>query len=180
MMKLAANSFKSLIIALVLYSGLSIAKENPRHIVSGLSLSSPAFSQGTAIPGVFTCDDRNINPPLRIGNVPTRSKSLALIVDDPDAPRGDWVHWLVWNISPATRILPQQAKLAGVLTGVNSFSHFYYDGPCPPQGRHRYFFRLYALDTRLTLPKTTSRQILENAMQGHILATATLMGTYTH
>lgn len=148
-----------------------------------LELTSPAFSEGQPIPRQYSCDGADISPPLAWRNVPDDAASLALIMDDPDAPRGDWVHWVIYNLPPALSSLPadvpRQATLDnGGVQGANSWNRSGYGGPCPPRGVHRYFFKLYALDTLLDLgPGATKAQLLQ-AMQGRILAEGRLMGTY--
>lgn len=146
--------------------------------MSTLTLSSPAFKHHEHIPSKFTCDGADVNPQLLIGNVPSGTKSLALIVDDPDAPRGTWVHWVVWNIAPDSKEIKEGTVPAGAHQGMNDFRQLVYGGPCPPSGTHRYFFKLYALDTVLSLGANASKANLERAMQGHILARAELIGLY--
>lgn len=148
------------------------------------SFSSPAFGHGQPIPAVYTCKGRDISPPLTWSDLPQGTKSLALIMDDPDAPMGTWVHWVIYNI-PSTRTgleeaIPSEERLAdGSLQGKNSWRRIGYGGPCPPSGTHRYYFRLYALDSMLSLaPGATKEQLLQ-AMQGHILAEAEWMGTFS-
>lgn len=141
-------------------------------------LTSPAFNHGSQIPSKYTCDGENINPHLVIHGVPERAKSLALLMEDPDAPAGLWVHWVVWDISPETKEIREHTAPNGAWEGVNSGGEQGYTGPCPPPGIHRYFFRLFALDSRLKLPEESTKEELETAMVGHILATAELMGTY--
>lgn len=143
-----------------------------------LKLSSPAFNYGTLIPSKYTCDGDDINPPLAIHGVPADAKSLALVMDDPDAPARLWVHWVVWDFPPETSEIREHTLPHGAAQGINSWKKNAYGGPCPPSGTHRYFFRLYALDTKLHLPEQTHKDDLERAMEGHILATAELMGTY--
>jgi Raf kinase inhibitor-like YbhB/YbcL family protein len=150
----------------------------PRSSPSTNHLRSPtstAFREGEPIPAKYTCEGRDINPPLDIGDIPEKAKSLALIVDDPDAPRKTWVHWLVWNI-PITHHLKEDTVPGE--QGWNSFKRFSYGGPCPPSGTHRYFFKVYALDTLLKLTSQTSQKELEQAMNEHILAFGELMGVY--
>jgi Raf kinase inhibitor-like YbhB/YbcL family protein len=142
------------------------------------SLTSPVFEQGTAIPTRYTCDGDNINPPLRIAGTPPTARALALIVDDPDAPSGIWSHWLLWNMDPAKTEILERSVPSGCTQGTNNFDRLAYGGPCPPSGRHRYFFRLYALDERLDLGPEADRSMLLKAMQGHILVQTELMGTY--
>ncbi|MEJ5240861.1 MAG: YbhB/YbcL family Raf kinase inhibitor-like protein [Anaerolineales bacterium] len=150
----------------------------------GFSFSSPAFGHGQPIPPVYTCKGRDISPPLMWSDLPQGTKSLALIMDDPDAPMGTWVHWVIYNIPPTRtgleEAIPADERLAdGSLQGKNSWRRIGYGGPCPPSGTHRYFFRLYALDSMLSLaPGATKEQLLQ-AMQGHILAQAEWMGTFS-
>jgi hypothetical protein len=120
-----------------------------------------------------------MNPPLSISEVPAQAKSIALIMDDPDAPVGTWVHWVLWNVDPKTAQIPEKAGKLGV-DGTNSFRRPGYGGPCPPRGhgKHRYFFKIYALDTILPLKPGSGKADLENAMQGHVIDSAELMGTY--
>jgi hypothetical protein len=141
-------------------------------------ISSPAFQNNGDIPQKYTCDGIDVNPPLKIDNVPSETKSLALIVDDPDAPMGTWVHWVVWNIDPKTAEIQEDAVPKGALLGVNDFRKNDYGGPCPPSGRHRYFFKLYALDRILNLGMTAKKADIESAMKGHILSEAQIIGLY--
>ena len=148
-----------------------------------LSLSSTAFSNEQSIPRKYTCDGNNTSPPLNWTNAPENTKSFALIVDDPDAPSGTWVHWVIYNIPATTNKfaedIPAHIQLPdGSLQGMNSWPKLGYGGPCPPSGTHRYYFKLYALDNTLTLASGASKAALMAAMQGHILAQAELMGTY--
>jgi hypothetical protein len=145
---------------------------------TALEITSPDFSNGGDIPSRFTCQGRNDNPGLRFNNIPENAKSLALILDDPDAPRGTFNHWLVWNITTDTKEFTTGSTPQGIATGTNDAGKTGYFGPCPPSGVHRYYFRLYALDKTLDLPKTTKRGALDKALKGHILAQATLMGRY--
>ncbi len=140
-----------------------------------MELTSPAFKHNQFIPPEFTCQGEDINPELMISNLPAQTKSLALIVDDPDAPGGVWVHWVVFNIAPVSRIPAN--SVPGTLGG-NTDGGKKYHGPCPPSGVHRYFFKLYAIDALLNLKEGVSKGQLEQAMQGHILASAQLIGLY--
>jgi hypothetical protein len=144
-------------------------------------ITSPDFTPGGLIPAQFTADGANIPPTLNMEGVPATAKSLVLIVDDPDAPSGTFTHWLVWNIPPTSKTLGAHSRDGAGLdsTGTNDFGETKYKGPHPPSGTHRYFFKLSALDTTLQLPPGALRKQLEAAMQGHILATATLMGRYS-
>jgi Raf kinase inhibitor-like YbhB/YbcL family protein len=154
-----------------------------QEVPMSISLTSSAFQPGQDIPADYTCKGRDISPALSWGEPPAGTQSLALIMDDPDAPMGTWVHWVIFNIPAASRGLaegvPSGGKLAdGSLQGNNSSRNQGYNGPCPPSGTHRYFFKLYALDAALELnPGATKEQLLA-AMQGHILAQGELMGTF--
>ncbi len=132
------------------------------------------FSNGEKIQSEYTCDGQDKIPPLQISEVPATTKSLALIMDDPDAPMGTWDHWILWNITPDTKLIDKQMGVAGK----NSWGKTNYGGPCPPSGTHRYYFKLFALDILLDLPAGSNKTALEKAMKGHILAEATLMGKY--
>ncbi len=143
-----------------------------------LKISSPAFENNTAIPQRYTCDGADMNPPLVMDSVPPAARSLALIVDDPDAPGRVWVHWVVWNIDPSRLEIAENSVPAGAAQGMNDFRKHEYGGPCPPSGTHRYFFKLYALDTVLNLPSSSAKADLERAMKGHIIGQAQLVGTY--
>lgn len=142
-----------------------------------MKLESPNFRNGGMIPPEFTCDGSNLSPTLLISDVPSSAQSLALIMDDPDAPMGTFVHWVVWNIPPTTAEIQKGAKPAGVL-GRSGFGKAGYGGPCPPSGTHRYYFKLYALSTPLGLKEGSSKEDLLEAMKGCVLSEAMLMGTY--
>jgi len=149
-----------------------------------MELKSPAFAHGAPIPLEYTCDGKDISPPLSFTGTAPGTRSLALIADDPDAPVGTWIHWVAWNIPAGAGSLPanlpkKEALQDGTRQGINDFQSAGYGGPCPPSGTHRYFFRLYALDVTLDLPATTIRKDLDRAMRGHILAQAELLGTYS-
>ena len=146
-------------------------------------IKSSAFVEGGMIPSKYTCDERDISPPLEWKDVPAGVKSFALICDDPDAPGGIWVHWVVYNIpSNISRleenIKPEPGAKNTMLQGSNSWSRTGYGGPCPPSGTHRYYFKLYALDEMLSLKPGMSKMQLLDAMKGHVLAEAQLMGKY--
>ena len=152
-----------------------------------MHISSTAFANQGAIPSRFTCQGADLSPPLAWADVPAGAKSLALIVDDPDAPdpaapRMTWVHWVLYNMPPQATGLGEavstKALPPGTLAGQNDWQHGSYNGPCPPIGRHRYFHRLFALDTVLPDLKSPTKAALEKAMHGHILARAELVGTY--
>ena len=164
---------------------ISCAKQEPREEqiqieqtrVVNMKLTSSAFSHNGSIPSEYTCDGSDLSPPLSISDVPSNAKSLALISDDPDAPVGTWDHWVVFNIPPLTKEIPKGKEPSGI-AGKNSWGRTGYCGPCPPSVTHRYFFKLYDLDTILNLPAGSSKKQVETAMQGHILAKAELMGLY--
>ncbi len=141
-------------------------------------LSSPSFQHNQMIPSKYTCDGEDVNPALRIEAMPPQTKSLALVVDDPDAPSGMWVHWIVWNIDPAIAEIPESSLPAGAEQGTSDFRKTAYGCPCPPSGTHRYFFKLYALDGMMNLPRATNKAGLEKAMKGRILGQAELIGLY--
>ena len=148
------------------------------------TITSPAFASGAGIPKPYTCQGADISPAIAWSGDPTQTVSFALIVDDPDAPVGTWVHWVMWNIPPSVHQLAENVAKhdrldSGAVQGRNDFRKIGYNGPCPPPGNtHRYYFRLYALDGKLTLAPGASRKELDAAMQGHVLAQAEYMGTY--
>ena len=143
-----------------------------------LKITSPAFQNNGPIPRQYTCDGKDINPPLMIENCPQGTKSLALIVDDPDAPVGIWVHWVLWNIDPNVKEIKENAVPTGAVEGMNDFKTHQYGGPCPPSGTHRYFFKVYALDTMLSISPNAQKSELEKAMKEHILAQGQMIGLY--
>jgi Raf kinase inhibitor-like YbhB/YbcL family protein len=147
-----------------------------------MKLTSSAFGQGEKIPAIYTCDGDNVNPPLEITGVPHDAKSLVLIMDDPDVPKsvredGMWDHWVVFNIPPETRIIEENSEPEGT-AGIGTNGETGYFGPCPPDREHRYFFKLFALNTTLDLPEKSTKAAVENAMAGHVLFHAELMGRY--
>ncbi len=159
------------------------SKTNPKEAFL-MKLTSPAFEEGQPIPQRHTCDGDDVSPPLAWTAAPAGTRSFALICDDPDAPIGNWVHWVIWSIPAASTELPEMVAPTDMLPGgarqgLNDFRRVGYGGPCPPPGRpHRYFFKLYALDAELNLaPRATKRDLLR-AMGSHVLAEAELMGTY--
>ena len=143
--------------------------------VKPLTVNSSAFENNTLIPAKYTCDGADVNPPLTVKGIPEGTKSLVLIVDDPDAVTGMWVHWVVWNIPPTGNIA--EDAVPGT-EGLSTYRQQAYGGPCPPYGTHRYFFKVYALDTLLELSLNSTKQDVEKAMQGHVLAEGTLIGLY--
>jgi Raf kinase inhibitor-like YbhB/YbcL family protein len=144
--------------------------------VAGFEITSDAFEEGGTIPSRHTCDGQNVSPPLSFAGAPPGTRSLALVVDDPDAPVGTFTHWLAWGIDPGVGGLAEGQ--AAPREGRNGFGTTGYAGPCPPQGRHRYFFHLHALDGELELEPGADRDQLEGALEGHVLETAVLMGGY--
>ena len=151
---------------------------------SGFRIESAAFKEGAGIPVRFTCEGEDVSPALTWNGAPAGTRSFALIVEDPDAPGGVWTHWVVYNLPAQTKAMdenqPKQAQLPnGALQGLSSFGRVGYGGPCPPPGpAHRYFFRLYALDTVLSLEPGAGKQQVLDAMKGHILGQAQLMGRF--
>ncbi|HOO40687.1 MAG TPA: YbhB/YbcL family Raf kinase inhibitor-like protein [Syntrophales bacterium] len=148
-----------------------------------MKIESPQINDGAMIPSKYTCDGKDISPPLAWKDVPDGTKSFALISDDPDAPMGTWVHWVIYNIPPDVTELeeniPREKEFKnGIVQGTNSWPKIGYGGPCPPSGTHRYYFKLYALDTMLSLKPGADKAQLFKAMAGHILAEAQLMGKY--
>ena len=151
-----------------------------KHIVKEvdyklLEVTSPVFKDDGFMPAKYTCDGENVNPPLNIEHIPEEAVSLAVIADDPDAPAGTWVHWVLWNM-PVTHHI-REKEVHG-MQGTNDFNKHGYNGPCPPGGVHHYFFKVYALDCKLDLPATATKSNLEKAMSEHILAFGELTGLY--
>jgi Raf kinase inhibitor-like YbhB/YbcL family protein len=159
------------------------ADNNPPKTMS-IQITSAAFADGQPIPAKYTCDGNNVSPPLQWTNPPANTKSFALIADDPDAPAGTWVHWVLYDLPPDTIELPEgvaktQAISNGAKQGLNSWPRLGYGGPCPPPGKpHRYSFKIYALDTMPGLKPGATKKDLLKAMEGHVLAEGQLMGTY--
>jgi len=154
-----------------------------KESIMGIQLTSSAFKEGEPIPSKFTCEGEDISPPLKWSDLPQGTKSLALISDDPDAPVGTWVHWVIYNIPPTVNELEEGIPTAkevpnGAKQGMNDFKKIGYGGPCPPSGTHRYFFKLYALDIELGLDPGATKNDLLKAIEGHILEMGQLMGTY--
>jgi hypothetical protein len=169
----------AIILTILTAAGTLLPKrQGPQPEKQAMQLSSPAFKNNKKIPSQYTCDGENINPPLRISGVPAGAQSLVLIVDDPDAPAGDWTHWTVWNIDPRASEIAENSVPAGAAEGLNDFGQTGYGGPCPPSGTHRYQFKLYALDAKLDLGENAKKKELEEALRGHTLAQATLSGLY--
>lgn len=168
-----------LIILLIGLINSSATKKN-----NNMKITSEAFLNGGTIPREFTCDGAGTNPPLNFSDIPKEARSLALIYEDPDAPRssyapdGIWIHWIVWSISPSKNSISGGETGFGI-TGTNSSGRRSYDMPCPPNGEHRYIFKLYALDSLLDLASTSVKSNLLESMQNHVLAKAELLGRYS-
>ena len=148
-----------------------------------MNITSSAFTEGGSIPSKYTCDGADVSPPLAWGGIPDSAKSLVLICDDPDAPMGTWVHWVAMNIPSSMTGFEEAVSndtltQAGVVQGITDFRRSAYGGPCPPSGTHRYYFKIYALDTSLSLGSGATKKQVEEAMAGHILAQARLIGRY--
>ena len=165
----------------------TLSSEAPAtEVTMSLELTSNAFVNGQSIPAKYACTGRNISPALSWNDPPAGTQSFALIVDDPDAPMGTWVHWVLFNIPADARSLQEDLPITGknvdpnaIYVGKNSSGNIGYDGPCPPSGTHRYYFKLYALDTTVNLlPGATKEQVLKE-MEGHILTQGELMGTFS-
>jgi Raf kinase inhibitor-like YbhB/YbcL family protein len=172
------KGFVALLSIVILFLFISNVKSKETGKMNALEISSSVFENNGNIPAKYTCTGKDVNPPLLIENVPAKAKSLALIVDDPDAPGGSWVHWVVWNISPGTGKINENSVPAGAMQGLNDFRRNDYGGPCPPSGTHRYFFKVYALDTVLSLNPNSTKSDVEKAIKGHIIAQAQLVGLY--
>jgi Raf kinase inhibitor-like YbhB/YbcL family protein len=159
------------------------AADKPKENSGVVKLTSAAFKEGQPIPATYTCKGVNVSPPLEWSGVPKTARTIAIIADDPDAPSGTWVHWVLYNL-PADNIglvenLPATESLkAGGFQGKNDFGRIGYSGPCPPSGTHRYFFKMYALDAELPLKAGATKAEVEKAMAGHIVAQGQLMGTF--
>lgn len=144
-----------------------------------LQIHSEAFKDSQPIPAKYTCDGENISPPLQWTGIPKGTKSLVLIVDDPDAPKKTWTHWVVFNIDPTLTEIKEGEYPKGSYQGINDFKHPSYGGPCPPSGSHRYYFKLFALNDTLKLSPGATKEQVEKAMQLHIIGQAQLIGTYS-
>lgn len=156
------------------------AQPAPQQASKAMVITSTAFAAGEPIPAQYTCTGADTSPPLAWADAPAEAQSFALIFDDPDAPGGTWVHWLLFNLPADTRSLTENtAPPNGTRTGKNSWGRTDYGGPCPPSGTHRYLFKLYALDTPLNLDNGATKTELLSAMDGHILAETSLMGTFS-
>jgi Raf kinase inhibitor-like YbhB/YbcL family protein len=176
---------KILIWILIFTTDICIAQIELKQVEGNMNitLKSGAFKEGEFIPKKFTCDGENVSPPLEWGEIPKGTKSIAIICDDPDAPRGTWVHWVIYNIPPSTISLqeniPYEKVLEdGTIQGKNDFRKIGYGGPCPPNGIHRYFFKIYALSVTLALAPGLTKGELLHAMEEHIISEGKLMGKY--
>ncbi len=177
-----------LAVLLIIVVGLQSMRRSQREIAAPtpssheqeqFDLASSAFSAGGSIPVKYTCDGENVRPPLSIRNVPSGTKSLAIVMYDPDAPGGNFVHWLAWNISPETKEIQDGTLPEEVTEGTTSYRSVGYQGPCPPGGSHRYVFRMYALRTILSLGNKTTREDLETAINTYVITQTELIGRYT-
>jgi Raf kinase inhibitor-like YbhB/YbcL family protein len=165
----------------IIASAFAIAVTTIASFAAGgakMKITSSAFQEGATIPSKFTCDGADASPPLQIADIPSGAESLALIVDDPDAPSGLFTHWIVWNLSPQTSTVAEGSAPKGV-QGTNDFGKSGYGGPCPPSGTHRYYFKIFALDRELDLSSGAKRTQLDAAMKGHVVAHGELMGRYS-
>ncbi len=174
-----------LILCVLLAGGAcSASHDHRKEAPMGIVVTSPAFKEGTPIPTRHTCDGEDVSPALAWTGIPEGAKSIVVICDDPDAPVGTWVHWVLYNVPATAQGLPEGVAKAETLPdgsrqGLNDFGRVGYGGPCPPRGKpHRYYWRVYALDTMLSLPSRATRKAVDNAMRGHVLASGVLMGTY--
>ena len=181
-------SHKSMIVVffILLFTCYALAQNNGmdrKEGSMGIKIASSAFKDGGMIPKKYTCDGEEVSPPINWSGIPGNAKSIALISDDPDAPMGTWVHWVIFNVPADSKgfaeSVPNQETLSdGARQGINSSRKIGYDGPCPPSGTHRYYFKVYALDTMLDLSPGATKNDLLKAMEGHILAEGQLMGRY--
>jgi Raf kinase inhibitor-like YbhB/YbcL family protein len=181
------NARLNILFAVALLGGAGPASgaEQPQSTKTmNLQITSTAFAEGQPIPQKYTCQGSDISPPLAWTNIPANVKSFALIMDDPDAPVGTWVHWVLYDLPATATQMPENTPKSqqlpnGAKQGLNTWPHLGYGGPCPPPGKpHRYFFKLYALDTMLNLKPGVTKKEVEAAMKGHVLAEGQLMGTY--
>jgi Raf kinase inhibitor-like YbhB/YbcL family protein len=176
---------KNTIISCLLFFFVIILSILPYATAKGgtMKLTSPVFDEGGMIPEKYTCDGADLSPPLKWESIPEGTKSISLICDDPDAPGGTWVHWVYYDIPASTKSVPENVRAddrpgIGGTQGINDFRRIGYGGPCPPGGTHRYYFKLYALDTLLNLPSGATKKQLVKAMENHIVGQVQLMGKY--
>ncbi len=161
----------------------TMQEKKEKDVNMQFKITSQAFEDGGIIPKKYTCDAEDISPPLKWESVPEGTESLAIVCDDPDAPMGTWVHWVLFNITPDTKELPEKVSTTetidnGAKQGTNDFGNIGYGGPCPPGGTHRYFFKLYALDTMLNIEAGIKKADLLKAIEGHLIFETQLMGKY--
>lgn len=169
---------RKIVLMLVLFIFSLAPSHGQEASKSFFKIISPAFQNHGKIPSTYTCDGLNVNPPLKIEGVPQQTKSLALVFDDIDAPKGSYVHWILWNIAPNIKEIKENSVPEGATQGLNDFKKNHYGGPCPPRRSHRYVFKLYALDCHLDLSPHSTKTDLEKAMAGHVLAQAQWVGVY--
>ena len=182
-MKALINNINITGIVFLLLLIISCSGGESEDRVMDIKISSPAFQDGGMIPKLYSCDDKNISPPLNWSNLPPETKSIAIIVDDPDAPVGTWVHWVIYNISPDTSSLEEAVPAEKILPngayqGKNDWGRIGYGGPCPPGGTHRYFFKIYALDSVPELKPGINKAELLKAINGHIISEGKIIGKY--
>jgi Raf kinase inhibitor-like YbhB/YbcL family protein len=170
----------ALLLFIVLFGCTNNASDNGlnRREVSNMKIYSPEFNDNAMIPTKFTCQGQDINPQLLFEDIPEDAQSLVLIMDDPDAPMGTWVHWVLFNMPVDVTGIPEDSVPDNAVQGLNSWPKNNYGGPCPPSGTHRYFFKLYALDSELELDDTATKKDVEQAMQGHIIERAEYVGLF--
>ena len=177
---------KIFILILIFSADICIAQIESKQAGSNMSITikSNSFKEGELIPKKYTCDGENISPPLEWNEIPEGTKSFAIICDDPDAPMGTWVHWVIYNIPPLTNNLKENISFEkvledGTIQGKNDFGKIGYGGPCPPSGIHRYFFKIYALNDMLKLGPGSTKEELLHAMEEHIISEGKLIGKYS-
>ncbi len=182
------NIFVLTVISVLFFCSCEDGREADNRAEGGkemeeIKITSSAFDQGGPIPSKYTCDGANVSPPLRWTGVPEGTVSIAIISDDPDAPMGTWVHWVLYNLPGQTKELaqdfpPDETLPDGTRQGITDFGSTGYGGPCPPSGTHRYFFKIYAMDNKIDIVSVINKKDLVKAMEGHILAQGQLMGKY--
>jgi len=169
---------EKLFLIILILGSLILTNCQQKLTAKSMKISSPNFINNTLIPAKHTCQGLNTSPELHISEVPEDTKSLAIIMEDPDAPSGTWTHWLIWNIDPKTTVIQENSIPNSAIQGENSLPHNAYTGPCPPSGAHRYFFKLFALKSKLNLPTGSTKAELLVALTDQIIEEAQLMGTY--
>jgi Raf kinase inhibitor-like YbhB/YbcL family protein len=174
------RAFVIIVLILAIFIGRELLRRNwskNQFLKNTMQITSVAFEGNQAIPKEYTCDGADVNPELNITGVPSGAKSFALIMDDPDSPQGTFTHWLVWNLEPSAMAIKKSSKPDG-LEGTNAVGKIGYTGPCPGKGMHHYHFKLFALDALIMADQGAKRDVLEAAMNGHVIETAELIGTY--